>query len=144
MQARIVDALDEHDVPFTLLEFPRFATDADYFFEKLGFLRPEATVDDFRAVLERCVRLDLIHERPLTRRERWKARITTGWMVTIRYPIARVRGWWNPEAQEARLRATARASREREEREAAAEQQRRSGRDDDSAGQMSERRDELR
>ena len=66
MQDEILSALRDHDIPYTLIDFPQFATDASYTFEKLSFLVPDSTVDDFRAALDACVRPELIHEAPLS------------------------------------------------------------------------------
>lgn len=114
MQADILDALTEFDIPFTMIEFPRFATDAAYAHETLGFLAPEASVDDFRGALERCVQSDLIHQVSLTRGEVWRTSVTSAWMKLVKFPIARVRNRLNPEAAQARLRASVAAARQRD------------------------------
>jgi hypothetical protein len=126
MRHEITSALDDFGVPYTELEFPRFALDATYAFECLSFLVPTATPADVARALEECVRPDLIHEEPLTRHERRRARLTTVWMRLVRLPIARVRRWLDPEGSQARLRAAVVAAREREEEAAAEEARRRS------------------
>lgn len=126
MRADILDALDDFEIPHTLLEFPRFATDAAYTHEMLAPILPEATVDDVRRALERCVRPELIHDAPLTRAERWRTRVVTAWMVLYRLPMARLRERIDPAGQEARLRAAVAAARQREAELAEAE--RRAGR----------------
>lgn len=118
MRAEIAGALTEFDVPFTELQFPRFATDATYLHTTLGFLAPSASVEDFQRALDSVVRPELIHESPLSRRERWRTRGTTAWMAVVRYPVARVRRWIDPEGSKARLRASVAAAQKRE-REAA-------------------------
>jgi hypothetical protein len=114
MQDEIVDALTEFDVPYTMLEFPRFATDAAYAHEKLAVVAPGASADDIRSALDRCVRPEMIHEAPLSRKEQWRMRVTAAWMRFVRYPVANIRRRINPEASEARLRAAYVASRQRD------------------------------
>ena len=118
MRTEIVSALTEFGVPCTELEFPRFATDATYTYERLGFLAPDASLDDVKAALDRCVREDMIHESPLSGREVWRTRLTTAWMAMVRYPIARVRRRLDPDASEARMRTSIAAAKQREAREA--------------------------
>lgn len=114
MRAEILGALADFEVPHTEVEFPRFATDAEYTHDVLGFLAPTATIDDFRAALQSCVRPEMIHETPLTRRERWRARLTTEWMTYVRYPIARFRRWRDPEGSRQRLRVAVAEANARE------------------------------
>lgn len=121
MQDEILSALGDHDIPYTVIEFPRFATDASYAFEKLSFVAPDATVDDFRAALDACVRPDLIHEAPLSSKERWRMRAMTAWMRWVRFPIAAIRRRIDPEGSEARLKASVAEARQRDQR--AAEQE---------------------
>ena len=47
---------------------------------------PDATVDDVRAALDRCVRPELIHEAPLSRQERWRMRSPAAWMRSSAIP----------------------------------------------------------
>ncbi|HEX2382908.1 MAG TPA: hypothetical protein VHI95_09745 [Acidimicrobiales bacterium] len=121
MRDEIVGALRDFAVPYTTLEFPRFATDAAYAHGKLATVVPGATVDDVQSALDRCVRPDLIHEDPLSPQERWRMRATVAWMRLVRYPVANVRRRINPEAAEARLRASYAAARERDRALAEAE-----------------------
>lgn len=114
MHTDIVTALTEYDIPYTVIEFPRFALDAPYAFETLGFVAPTATIDDFAAALAKCVRPDLIHEEPLTTREVWRTRVTSAWMRFVRLPLARVRNRIDPEGAQARLKASVAAERRRE------------------------------
>jgi hypothetical protein len=114
MQDEIVDALTEFDVPYTVLEFPRFATDAAYTHDKLAVVAPGTSVDDVQSALDRCVRPEMIHEEPLSTKEQWRMRATAAWMRLVRYPVANIRRRINPEASEARLRASYAASRRRD------------------------------
>lgn len=122
MRAEILDALSDFGIPYTEIEFPRFATDAPYTYERLGSLVPGASLDDIRAALERCVRPEMIHESPLTWREIARTRLTTIWMRLVRFPIARVRKRINPEGQQAKLRANVAEARRREAELAETEQ----------------------
>jgi hypothetical protein len=114
MRAEILSVLEEHGIPYTMLEFPRFATDAEYTYAALAPVLPDASVDDVRVALERCVRPEMIHEAPLSRKERSRTRATTAWMVLYRIPIARVRARINPERQKAKMRASVAESNRRE------------------------------
>ena len=119
IRSEIIDALDAADIPYTELEFPRFALDPAYTHEQLGAVVPDASLADVREALRRCVDPTMIHEAPLSRREVWRTRTTTTWMTLVRYPIGRVRRWIDPEGSQARLRASVtaaqRAAREAEE-----------------------------
>ena len=121
MRDEIVGALEEFSVPYTMLEFPRFASDAAYAEERLVAVVPGATIDDVRSALDRCVRPELIHEKPLSPQERRRMRATAAWMRFVRYPVANIRRRINPEVLEARLRASYRAARERDQALAEAE-----------------------
>jgi hypothetical protein len=120
MQAEMLRALDDFRVPYTVLDFPRFATDPDYTYDTLAFLLPDSTPEMWRAAIERHVRLEMIHETPLTRDEVRRTRRMTAWMVYVRFPIARVRRRLNPEASKARLRAAVVAEHRRRADDAAA------------------------
>jgi hypothetical protein len=126
MKAEILAVLDEFAIPYTVLAFPRFASDATYTHAALRPILPDATVEDVERALQRCVRPEMIHEAPLTRRERVRTRATTIWMVLYRYPVARVRARLNPEKQKAKMRASVAEANRREARLAEAE--RRAGR----------------
>jgi len=73
------------------------------------------------------VRPELIHEEPLSPQERWRMRLTAAWMRFVRYPVANIRRRINPEAADARLRASYAAARARDR--ALAEAERDSGDD---------------
>jgi hypothetical protein len=62
------------ELPHTLLEFPRFATDWQYTYRALSFLVPDQPPEAFRDALAAVVQTDLIHEEPLRTRERFRAR----------------------------------------------------------------------
>jgi hypothetical protein len=112
MREEILSGLLAFGVPYTEIEFPRFATDAVYLHHTLGFLAPSASLHDFQRALERVVRPEMIHETPLTRRERWRTRGTTAWMALVKLPIARVRRRLDPEGSQARLRAAVAAAQQ--------------------------------
>ncbi len=114
LRREIVTALDDFHVPYTVLQFPRFATDAAYTLDALAAVLPGVGLDAMERALQACVRPELIHEEPLSRRERWRTRVTTAWMVLYRYPISRLRGMINPARQEAKIRASVAAARQRE------------------------------
>lgn len=114
MRREIFDALDHFAVPHTVLEFPRFAADAAYTHAQLAPLLGGATVADVQRALDVCVHQEMIHEAPLSRRERWATRVTTAWMVVYRYPMARIRGLIDPAGQAAKLRASVAAAQQRD------------------------------
>ena len=86
MRDEIIDALQDHAVPYTLIEFPRFASDAAYARDRLSVVVPTATLADFERALSSCVQPELIHEVPLSWQERWRMRATSAWMRCFRYP----------------------------------------------------------
>jgi hypothetical protein len=65
----------EHEIPFTVVWFPRWATDPDYAYRRLGFLTPQHDAAAWRRAIEARVDLSLIHESPLSAREQAKARL---------------------------------------------------------------------
>ena len=103
MHTDMLRAFDDFGVPYTILEFPRFATDPGYTYETLSFLAPDSTPEVWRTAIERTVRPELIHETPLTPSEVRRTRRTTAWMVYVRFPIARIRRRLDPEGSKARL-----------------------------------------
>jgi hypothetical protein len=114
IQSDLFAALEDFGVPYTVLEFPRFATDAHYTHHALAPLVPGASVDDVAQALERVVQLDLIHEAPLSRGERWRMRITSLWMNVVRLPVGRLVQRLDPRGSEARLKARVAESRRRD------------------------------
>jgi hypothetical protein len=73
LQYELFRVLAEHDIPHTLLAFPRFTTDAEYTYRKLSFLDPAIPPERWQDALARRVRPGLIHETALSRRERMLA-----------------------------------------------------------------------
>jgi hypothetical protein len=69
MLYELMFTLARFEVPHTLLEFPRFTTDADYTYRRLGFLTPDRTLDDYRNALASVVDTTLIHQQELGARE---------------------------------------------------------------------------
>jgi hypothetical protein len=114
LRREIITALDDFQIPYTILEFPRFATDAAYTHASLLPVAPDASLADVEAALERCVHLDMIHEVPLRRSERWRARVTTMWMHVYHIPVARLRERRNPAKQRDRVNAAVAETRRRE------------------------------
>jgi hypothetical protein len=71
IEYELLYTIARHDLDHTLLEFPRFAQDWRYAYDKLGFLDPSIPAECWRTAVEARVRPELIHESPLSRRERW-------------------------------------------------------------------------
>jgi hypothetical protein len=67
------------DLPHTFLLFPRFTSDWQYTYDKLGFLAPDKTADDFKKVIEARYDPTQIQETPLTRSERAQAALLLPW-----------------------------------------------------------------
>jgi hypothetical protein len=80
-----------YDLPHTLLLFPRFATDAPYLHEKLGFLAPDLPVERWRAALEKRADPALIHEEALSTSEKAKTYAGTFYNRGIARPVRGVR-----------------------------------------------------
>lgn len=79
--------LVEYDVPYTFLLFPRFASDADYLAEKLAWLTPDASVDDFRSAIAHCTDTALITQSALSRNERRRVRFGRAYTVLVTLPL---------------------------------------------------------
>ena len=62
IEYELMFTIARHDVPHTLLEFPRFAEDWRYTYDKLGFLDPTIPADRWRTAVGGRVRPELIHE----------------------------------------------------------------------------------
>jgi hypothetical protein len=58
-----------HDLPHTLLLFPRFSEDWEYTYEKLGFLDPKIPPARWKEALANRVDREKIHEEPLSSSE---------------------------------------------------------------------------
>ena len=57
----LIHAVAAHDIPHTLIDFPRFAQDAPYLFGKLGPILSATDYSRFRAAFDDVVDLSLIH-----------------------------------------------------------------------------------
>jgi hypothetical protein len=73
MLGELLWTVTRHDLPHTMLEFPRFTHDWQYTYDKLGFLDPALTADDFRVSIEKRYDEREIRQEPLTRREKTEA-----------------------------------------------------------------------
>ncbi|AZO09177.1 hypothetical protein EJ074_08670 [Mesorhizobium sp. M3A.F.Ca.ET.080.04.2.1] len=58
----LIEALVRHDIPMTLLSFPRSATDAPYLYRKLSPLIPNMEESFFNRVFAEVARPNLIHD----------------------------------------------------------------------------------
>jgi hypothetical protein len=83
--------LVEFDVPHTFLAFPRFASDPDYLAEKLAWLAPTKSVDDFRCAIALCTDTTLITQSGLSEDERRRARFGTAYATLVAVPLNRLR-----------------------------------------------------
>jgi len=59
---RLMHTLADHDIPHTLLHFPRIARDCDYAFAKLRFMAPGTGRDAFDTAFRSVSRPGLIHD----------------------------------------------------------------------------------
>jgi hypothetical protein len=85
VQYELLVTLARFDVPYTLLLFPRFATDWDYTYRKLSFLDASIPPERWEQAVAATVRPELIHEQPLSRGER----VLTGLGTTYNRLVAR-------------------------------------------------------
>ncbi|MFM7270459.1 MAG: hypothetical protein ACKO2C_02340 [Actinomycetes bacterium] len=83
--------LAKHEVPHTLLLFPRFAGDGEYLYEHLSFLDPTIPKERWVAATTARSQPSLIHEEPLSGRERLAAKLGTAYNRLIGRPIRGVR-----------------------------------------------------
>lgn len=90
MLYELVAVIAEYDLPHTFLAFPRFTHDWKYTHAKLGFLVPDRTADDFRAVVEARYRPEKIREEPLSRAERVRAAVLAP-VIAGRRAVAKLR-----------------------------------------------------
>jgi hypothetical protein len=58
---KLMYALARHDIPVTLIDFPRFIHDPEYLFRKLEFALPGTRRDRFIEVFRLVVRPELVH-----------------------------------------------------------------------------------
>jgi hypothetical protein len=91
LQYELMWTLTRHEVPFTPLEFPRFAGDADYLRRRLGFLAPEVPESRWREVVAARVRPELIHETPLSPSEQATTRVATAYNALLVRPARALR-----------------------------------------------------
>jgi hypothetical protein len=63
----LVEALARHDIPMTVLSFPRSVLDMEYLHRKLKWLVPKATDDEFRKAFEKTARPWMVHLRDRNR-----------------------------------------------------------------------------
>ena len=59
--ALLMETLSRHDVPTTLLWFPRLTSDARYTYEKLRFLMPSVSFERFSAEFDATARPERVH-----------------------------------------------------------------------------------
>jgi hypothetical protein len=83
IEYELLYTIARHDLAHTLLEFPRFAFDWEYAYAKLGFLDPAIPAERWRDAVQGRVRPELVHETPLSDRERWLTRAGTAYHRTI-------------------------------------------------------------
>jgi len=91
MLADLLFTIARHELPHTLLMFPRFTSDWEYTHRQLSFLAPEVPAARWREALERCVEPDLIHEQPLSPGERRLTVLGTVYNRGIARPVRGVR-----------------------------------------------------
>lgn len=91
MLADLLFTIARHDLDHTLLLFPRFTSDWEYTHRQLSFLAPEVPAERWRTALARCVDPGLIHEQPLSRRERGLTVLGTVYNRGIARPVRGVR-----------------------------------------------------
>ncbi len=76
-----------HELPHTLLEFPRFADDWEYAYRQLSFLDPSIPPERWKEAVTGRADPSLIHEQPLTNEERAKTIVGTAYNRGIVRPI---------------------------------------------------------
>jgi hypothetical protein len=79
--------ITRHELPHTLLEFPRFADDWEYTYRQLSFLDPSIPPERWKEAIAARADPTLIHEEPLTNEERAKTMIGTAYNRGIARPI---------------------------------------------------------
>jgi hypothetical protein len=91
IEYELLFTIAKHDLPHTLIAFPRLATDWDYTFRKLGFLDPTIPAERWREAIQGRVRADLIHETALSRREHVLTALGTVYNGAIVRPLRATR-----------------------------------------------------
>jgi hypothetical protein len=79
------------DLPHTLLYFPRFAQDWEYTHRRLSFLAPELPPERWKAAVEQRYQPTMLHEEPLSARERAMAFAGTMYQRGIASPTRAAR-----------------------------------------------------
>jgi hypothetical protein len=59
---KLILALARHDIPTTLLYFPRFARDPGYLYAKLAFMMDDISYESFLGAFTEIVKTELIHD----------------------------------------------------------------------------------
>lgn len=80
-------SIARHDLPHTLLAFPRFALDWEYTYRKLAFLDPTIPPERWKDVVTRRAIPALIHELPLARQERVKTLVGSIYQQCLARPV---------------------------------------------------------
>ena len=58
----LIESLARHDIPLTLLWYPRLVRDPKYLYEKLKFLLPDTSFEQFERVFSEVARPDWVHQ----------------------------------------------------------------------------------
>jgi hypothetical protein len=80
-----------HELPHTLLVFPRFLDDWEYTYRRLSFLDPAIPPERWKEAIARRADPTLVHEQPLSTEERVKTLFGTAYNRGIARPIRGVR-----------------------------------------------------
>lgn len=91
LEYELLYTIARHQLPHTLIMFPRFTHDWEYTFRQLGFLDPSVTPEQWRVALQRRVQPNLIHETPLSRSEHVMTVGGTAYNRTLAAPFRRAR-----------------------------------------------------
>jgi hypothetical protein len=59
---KLIEAIANHDIPVTLLYFPRLVNDPEYLYQKLRFLFPEIGYDAFLQAFRAVSKPELVHD----------------------------------------------------------------------------------
>lgn len=91
MQYELFFTAARFELPLTLLEFPRFASDWQYAHRQLGWLDPSIPPEEWQRVLTARYRPTWIHQGALSRRERLLTMVGTGFNRGVKAPARAVR-----------------------------------------------------
>jgi hypothetical protein len=97
MFAELFHTIARYELPHTLLLFPRFTTDWEYTHRQLGFLAPDHPATAWRDALAARVDPALVHEEPLTAKERALTVAGTVYNRGILRPARGVKRFLRPE-----------------------------------------------